>query len=71
MPVPGAQALQPAATKRMFIIMNRRTKIVVAVIGALTLGAGSALAAPTVLAAVEDGYVSYFLARTLTAFGCF
>lgn len=65
------QALQPAATKRMFMVMNRRTKILVVVVGALTLGAGSALAAPTVLAAVEDGYLSYFLARSLTAFGCF
>jgi len=55
----------------MFMVMNRRTKILVVVVGALTLGAGSALAAPTVLAAVEDGYLSYFLARSLTAFGCF
>ena len=55
----------------MFMVMNRRTKIFAVVIGALTLGAGSALAAPTVLAAVEDGSLSYFLARSLTAFGCF
>lgn len=60
-----------AMARRIFFGMSIRRRNIVVIAAALLLGSGGALAAPTVVDAVQDGYLSYFLARTLTAFGCF
>lgn len=60
-----------AMSGRMFSGMRSQRRNLIVIVAALLIGGGGALAGPTVVAAVQDGYLSYFLARTLSAFGCF